>query len=379
MNSLIIATLAVALTGHLQGGLTKARDCFADGLGQQILSKQDSGNACLSPISMQLCLSMLLNGVAGTSVGPLRKTLRLGAESLDEVNIGNRKLMASLAGPNVTISDSVWLRSRSEPSSAFLSRIREDYAADCFAVPDLDAARPRINDWTREHTKGRIPTLFDKPFKDAVAVLVNTVTFDGKWQTQFDPKRTRTAPFHTASGETIEVPTMYLETEFRHAQSGGASAVELPYAGGDYAMVCILPPPVENVYAFAASLGASGIHDLVAHMEGGRYSVALPRFTFFSSYNMEPPLGRMGLEALYRGANLSGISPKIGRVEISEIVQKTWIKVDEEGTQAAAASGIVMAKSIPRGFIANRPFVFAILHVGTGAVLFYGVVEHPGG
>jgi len=245
-------------------------------------------------------------------------------------------------------------------------------------VRNLDGALARINQWTKEHTKGRIPRLFDSPFGKGGVVLVNTVTFDGKWQTPFDPKRTAKEPFRTADGSQIETPMMHLTAVVGIADRAGATAVRLPYAGGKYSMVCILPPEGADVYRFAATLSPAGVASIISKMAPSRMDVSLPRFAFSSSFDMRPALGQMGLEPLYRGVNLSGIAPELAQGEwISQIVQKTWIKVDEAGTQAAAASGIVATRALRRAFVADRPFVFAITSDATGAILFEGIIEHP--
>jgi len=361
-----------------QNTLGPARDEFAARLTKELAQGSSKGNLCFSPISMQICLSTLLNGVGGNSIEPVKQTLRVGSASLDQVNDANRDLVHRLVGPNVTIANSIWLRTETKPKPAFLDRLREDYSADYFAVADLDAARPRINAWTNDHTKGRIRSLFDSPFRQALAVLVNTVTFDAKWQTEFDPKRTQVGEFRTSSGETVRAQMMHAQDKFANVMSDGAMAVELPYAGGEYSMVCVLPPPTESVYQFALALAPDGIRSLTAGMVPSQIDVALPRFKFSAAYDMVGPLGRMGLQPLYRGIDLSGISSGLAHgPAISQIVQKTWIKVDEQGTQAAAASGIVMSKAIRLGFVANRPFVFAIMHKQTGAILFFGIMDRP--
>ena len=362
-----------------EGPTNASGDDFAFRLKNELLAREKNGNLCFSPLSMQVCLSLLLNGAAGGSIDPLRSTLSIGSATLEEVNEGNRVLLASLAGANFTTGNSIWLRSSVSPKSDFTHRLQDSYNAEFFAVPDFDSSTyNRIDGWVSLHTKGRIKKLFDAGPRQAVAVLVNTITFDGEWKVPFDPKQTRLEKFTTGEGAAVPVEMMHTGYYFDYARDDDAEAVRLPYSDGRYAMICILPRPETNASDLAKRLDAEGFRGLMKKLKKTYVEVSLPRFSFSSSFDMVPPLGAMGLAPLYEAIDLSGISQDLATgLSLTTIVQKTWIKVDEKGTQAGAASGLEVELSVPPFFLANRPFLFAIVQENTGAILFVGMVQHP--
>jgi len=182
--------------------LADSRTTFAFRLKDEILKSERGKNVCFSPISMQLCLSTLLNGTAGDSVEPLRKVLGFGAVSLDQINAANKALADNLAGPNVSIADAIWLQRDIEVDDGFRRRLADSYSADFFAERKFDDQTLRdINAWVSDHTQNRVSRILDELSPQSGVVIVNATTFDARWQHEFDPKHTNLEAKRALRGE----------------------------------------------------------------------------------------------------------------------------------------------------------------------------------
>ncbi|HTQ09730.1 MAG TPA: serpin family protein, partial [Fimbriimonadaceae bacterium] len=214
----------------------------------------------------------------------------------------------------------------------------------------------------------------------AQVVLVNAATFDGHWAHEFDPRHTDDEPFRTAGGQDVQVKMMHLSGAdlpcTNRDQESGIAAVELPYLGGQYAMLLILPPEDQNVYDFAKRLSPDALHRLLGKLTDEEVELGLPRFEMFDSHDIMDYLASKGLKNIDLGA----ISPQLTPSDaLDQVVQKTWIETDEEGTRAAVASGSsdVGSSTTQMPIIFNRPFIFIVRHESTGAILFFGIVQNP--
>lgn len=361
------------------------RTRFAFGLKDRLLADATTDNFCFSPLSADLCLSMLLNGTVGPTKDALAKTLSLQGKSLDMVNEGNYSLVAALLGDSFACANSIWMQTTDTVKPAFKDTIENSYHGEVFAVPDFGPAIvERINGWTSEETKGRIPKLFADLDPQTSVVLVNALTFDGKWICPFPKGATSPVGFTLGGGQAVTTATMHQQGHFGYAEADGAKAIRMGYMGGKFSMVFILPPPKVSADAFLRGLTAKSFDALVTGLSSGLVDVAIPKFEFRGSYNLIPPLSAMGMAPLFTDANLSGIADRLGnQTSIGQVIHKTYIKVYEEGTEAAAATGIAGATASaprpeePKVFHADRPFVFALMHDGSGTIVFMGLVNDP--
>jgi serpin B len=275
----------------------------------------------------------------------------------------------------------------------FLALTRDRYGAALEPVDFINAADPsrlRINAWVEERTQERIQDLLPEQSIDGETrlVLTNAVYFLGTWEHQFDEAQTRDAAFHLARGRDAQVPTMHQTESFGFSQQDGVKLLEMPYRGDELAMTFLLPDARDGLPAFEQSLTVERLAQLIASLEERRVEVALPRFTIdpATSLELKPVLQELGMRlAFERTADFTGMADPPSpddRLYISKVFHKAFVKVDEVGTEAAAATAVVMARAggmpqAPPSFTADHPFLFLIRDLRSGTILFMGRVADP--
>jgi serpin B len=251
-------------------------------------------------------------------------------------------------------------------------------------VGDREAAAQRINDWVKENTKGLIPELFKPNDFNAQTrmAVVNTLYFKGKWKTPFNKEQTTEEVFHLSNGTTKRVPMMRQSGKFEYLRGEGFQAVALPYGEGELSFYLFLPDEGRSLEEFLKSLTPARWQEWLKGFKPMEGDVGLPRFRIETTAGLESPLKALGMTDAFdpERADFSGIAPLTdGRLFITKALQKAVVEVNEEGTKAAAATGVVVGITAynPNRFtlIANRPFFFAIRHNATGALLFMGIVR----
>lgn len=324
-------------------------------------------NLVWSPVSAYTAFAMLTEGAGGDTQNRLSKALDL--KSPDALSA----LLASMAGEEVTISDAVFLRPDLKAAPAFTTRVANLYAAEALPLQGVN----ELNAWVAKKTKDRIPKLFSDLNGDDAAVLVNAVTFDGKWQKPFDAGRTVKRPFRREGG-TTDVQMMADTRRLTYAEKDGAGMVSIPYQNGKYELLVWLPKDgtAPDPYADIASWKALATTREV--------DLWLPKWEMRSRHNLKPLMGQIGLGSLFDKGDFTRLVPSGDLDRISQAVQEAWIKVDESGTKAAAATGIAMAATSvmvnpkpPVVFHADRPFAYAIVHMSTNTPVFVGTLDDP--
>lgn len=366
----------------------QAMNEFTFRLASEILKSGDEANACLSPLSVSVCASTLLNGAKNQSFGDLRRTLSYDKLSMDQINDGSYATISTLLGAKgkpFTIANSAWLKTEHTPRPAYVQTLQHYYNADFYGVKNFDGETVnRINQWTSDKTKGRIDKLFDKlDPEDTSLVLVNALTFDGDWVTPFKTSATSPSPFHVnGAADVADRPTMHGTFDADFYQKDGVKALRLPYKGNEFSMVFILPQANTSAKSYLAGLKPETFQDLLNNLTSQETIIALPKFKVNGSYSLKDSLSALGMASLFEEADLSGITD--GRFFVSEVVHKTYLKVDEKGAEAAAATGIVVAPTSarlnpppPPQFIADRPFAYFIVNNATNTILFLGVCGDP--
>jgi serpin B len=278
------------------------------------------------------------------------------------------------------VANSLWVQRGFPILPSFRQACQKHYEAEVDAVDfveDREGAAQRINGWVKEKTKGLIPKLFEPADFDEKTRLavVNTLYFKGKWQTPFQKERTREEEFHLSNGTTKRVPMMHQGGVFQYLKGEGFQAVALPYGKGDLSMYLFLPDKGRSVEEFVKSLTPARWQEWLKRFERTRVHVGLPRFRVETTAKLESPLKELGMtDAFDRSrADFRGIAPE--PLYIHKALQKAVVEVNEEGTEAAAATGILAGPtSVPPSLIADRPFFFAIRHNATGVLLFMGIV-----
>ena len=358
-----------------------ASNRFAFGLLAQ--ANRPNENLFLSPLSASMALGMTMNGAAGETWNQMRDVLGFGGLSEEEINAAYESLLELLVGldPSVetAIGNSVWTRQGFPVHADFLAAVSESFDAE---VAEIDFASPtasgRINGWVRSATNGRIEDIVPAVIPaDVVMYLINAIYFKAPWTFRFEPSDTRDAPFHLDDGSTRTVPLMSLRRDIRYFGNDRFEAVDLPYGGSAFSMTIVVPRPDVRVDDLAASLDTATWQDMTGGFRERDIEVFLPRFRMAYERTLNDDLAALGMvDAFDHRADLSRLSPVAG-LWISSVRQKSWVEVNEEGTEAAAATVVTVVESAPPAFRADRPFLFFIRERLSGTILFAGKFASP--
>jgi serpin B len=357
------------------------------------------GNLVFSPASIATALRLVLLGARGETAAQVAAALHL--PSPDGAGPGLQAvsaLLRDLAAGELTLRapNTVWVQSGLPLEPGFTAALA---AAAAVALRDADfrraadQARQEINQFIAEQTEGKISDLLSPGVigPDTGLVLASAVYLKAAWARPFPPGATQDAPFHPDPGTQVTVPTMRVQARLRYLHGDGFQAVELPYAGARLGMVIVLPDgspapgPGDPAGHGPGPAGHPGpLGGLLAGLAPRQVSLALPRFRVTSGFGLRPVLAALGMPlAFSAAADFSGITAA-QRLRIDEVVHKAYIDVNEEGTEAAAATAVVMTASArfmdpepPVDMVVDRPFLFAITDPQTGLPLFLGRVTDP--
>ena len=356
-------------------------------------AKLDAENPAISPLSAYFALAMVADGAAGDTLAEFSALLGCSAAEFDALCAGLMQQFMDTAGSTeLSIANSAWIDTCEAlvVEESWLNAIKAAMGAEVVSA-DLSTqeAVAAINAWINEHTKGLIPSLCGEPYQDDVMlVLLNALYFKAKWQSPFDANNTHTEDFMVANGETVQAEFMqdwgcyrdYIELE-------GVRGTVLPYDDGKTAFLALLPEEGTDVRAFAATLDAECIGTYLSAVRENAYlDLLLPKFTVETKFPMNDALKAMGLmqafdpeKANFSAMGHAGEDP----LYIGNVLQKVKLIVDEEGTEAAAvtevimASGCAMPENRPVELHFDRPFAYAVIDLATGVPLFQGVMENP--
>jgi serpin B len=356
------------------------------------------GNLAVSPASVATALAMAWGGSRGETAEQMKRVLRF-TDSPDAVMRTSGRLSSSLQDPKRPVVFRIANRLFGEKTyrfePAYLEATRAAYGAALEAVDFRKApqqARALINGWVEAQTEKRIRDLV--PANGVTSgtrlVLVNALYFLGDWLVPFERAATAPRPFHVSASVKKDVPTMHRTDTLRLAQGRGRKALELPYKGGDLSMLILLPDAVDGLAALEASLTADDLEAIVRSLKPERVAVALPKFVVDppASLSLGDALRGMGMPLAFdsRRADFTGIAapPDPGQgLVIGDVFHKAFVKVDEKGTEAAAATAVSMETRAlapsrpPVEFKADHPFLFLIRDHPSGLVLFMGRVVDP--
>jgi len=381
------STVLPRLESNMNNQLVDANNEFGFELFKQL--KQGNKNVFFSPLSVATALAMAYNGAAGETEQAMKQTLNYGEMSPSEINQSTAELLSKLksSDPKVEllIANSLWARQGVEFNQDFLNRNRQFFGAE---VASLDFNSPqavnRINGWVSQNTKGKIPSIIDQINNDLVLFLINAVYFKGQWQKEFEKKLTREMPFHLAGGSAKQTPLMSQSGNFQYLRGEAFQAISLPYGQGGTSLYLFLPNEESSLDNLLKGLDYQKWQQWITQFRSSPGDIKIPRFKMEYSHELSGSLKALGMGlAFARGkADFSGMR-KQGGLFISEVKHKAIIEVNEEGTEAAAATSVGMRTTSMRpvqqrfSFIADRPFLLAIRDQQTGAVLFMGAVYEP--
>lgn len=378
--------LAAAEQAVIQGSNRFAFDLLREAHAREA----EHPNVVLSPFSASMALGMTMNGTAGATRAQMHAMLGFDGLSAEQVNASYRGLIDMLLAldPQVelTIANSVWAREDAPFLQSFYDVVQQYFDAEARAI-DFAAtdAVDVINGWVSENTNGRIEQILEGIDDSAVMFLINAVYFKGDWREQFDPARTQPGPFRRDDGTTVQVPMMNAgDMPVRLGFVDGVQVGELPYGGDAFTMVIVVPPEGTTAAALAASLDEAAWDRWIGSLGTLKGApVSMPRYEVEWKGVLNETLRALGMEdAFIEGAadfSLLAGQPFAERLFVDEVVQKTWLRVDEEGTEAAAATSVgISVTSLPVGLNVNRSFLMAIRERHSGTILFIGVIDDPG-
>ncbi|MBU8920475.1 MAG: serpin family protein [Bacteroidales bacterium] len=354
--------------------------------------RADEDNFLISPHSLAVAFGMVYAGAMGETERELAEALcfdypqNIFHAAMKELN----ELLQQRGGQTdpesfmLNLTNGCWGRNDLVYLESYTDLLLEYYGAGLEYMDFVNhpaESREAINQWVEDQTEGKIEDLIPEGSIDAYTylVLANTIYFKAAWLSQFDPEFTGETPFNLLDGSTVDASMMCQMTRFPFVKGEGYKAIELPYVGEEVSMLILLPD--KGLFGeFEESLTSEMVSGIVNTLDTALVSLALPKFSFSSDFDMKPVLENMGMTgAFLAGANFSGMDGvDDGSPFISFVAQKTFISVDEAGTEAAAATGIGMSlTSVGDIFTADRPFIFAIRDIETGTIIFVGRVVNP--
>ncbi len=392
-----LMAFCVLLAGLCRGDAAFAEQALAasdDGFGfkllKQLANDRPHANLSISPYSAATILQMVENGAAGTTRAELRQVLGTTGMSSAAVNAANKDIAQTLrsanAGAMLSIANALWYRPGTTVEPPFIICNREFYGATVEALDFGDPHAPDIiNSWAAAQTQGKIPRIADEMIDPAHTrlFLADAIYFKGKWASPFALKDTQARPFHLRGGRQKMIPMMALTKTFDHRKGQGYQAVRLPYEGSNLAMYVVLPDDNSSLENILGLLSADAWRRAArAGFSSREGSIVLPKFTIEYGVELRGPLQALGVKAAFDASNadFSGIAPEL---YISAARQRTFVEVNEEGTEAAAVSAVGVAltslqpASKPFQMIVDRPFLFLIEDRHNEVILFMGTVFDP--
>lgn len=352
----------------------------------RILAKEEGNkNVFISPSSIALALSMVYNGANGETKSAMQKTLQFQNLDITTVNQESLGLINSLKNPDpkveLSVANSVWARNGVDFKKDFLSTVGSYFNAEISTLDFSNSnAANTINSWVSKNTKGKIPTIVTPPVpSDMVMYLINAVYFKGSWTTEFDKKLTEDRNFTTADGVSKKHPLMRQRGDMPYLETEDFQSVNLPYGKNKRLSMYVFLP--KNLNNFVQSLDVNKWNDWMKQYKETGGTMLLPRFKMKYEKGLIPMLTQLGMGVAFQdNADLTGMGNSL---KISEVKHKTYVDVNEEGTEAAAVTsvGISITSVMPaqKTFYmeVNRPFFFVIRDNQTQEVLFMGTIQNP--
>ena len=348
------------------------------------------GNVLVSPYSIGMAMSMALSGARGETKLQMQTALHLKMSD-EELHQGSQKLLrdmgrfASDSSVEMTVANALFINPEFElVSSEFVSLLSQSYDAEIFREQNLDL----INAWVNQKTKTKIPKILERLHQNSVAVILNAVYFKSNWAIQFDKEMTEPLDFFVNQDTVIQVPMMQKTDHYSLAYRDSYQALRMPYVSDDLSMVVILPMQKSGLTALEESLSLSELHEVLQELNDNQPSkvkVGIPKFKVEYSVSLVEPYKNMGMIDAFSAseADFGGITGQEGAkglIWIDQIQHKAFLEVNEEGSEAAAATAVAFATrsmAMTPEFIVDRPFLYLIEDKKTGLILFMGKLVNP--
>jgi len=352
------------------------------------VNKEDAGkNVFISPTSVSVALGMTLNGANGATRDSMARTLEFAGLTQQDINKSYKSLITLLKGidPKVVfqIANSIWYRPDLRVEQAFKDVNMEYFNAEINSIDFGSATAPAtINGWVDRNTNGKIKEIVPDPIpRDMVMYLINAIYFKGTWTYRFDPAYTRDDVFTLPTGSTVPCKMMSMKSTLKYAENDQCQVLDLPYGDAGFSMTIVLPKKGTSIDDFTGKLTQQQWNLWLGSLEKKEGDVYLPKFKLEYSKKLNDALKAMGMTLAFTPgfADFTKIDTR-GGLFISEVQHKTFVQVDEEGTEAAAVTSVGVGRtSIGDNFVmrVDRPFIFVIRENNTGTILFLGKIIQP--
>lgn len=412
MKKLIVPLILVSFftlatgcgTGNKPGSLKVASDVDFDKddykkvvssnnqLGLELLSEVEAngnGNTFISPTSLFIALSMIYNGADGVTKEEIAKVLQAEGMEVNELNRANASLMSILHSDSkqiqLNVANSIWLNETFHFQTDFAQNNRDYFNAKIQEIDIYDSHSPKmINDWVKKSTNEKIEKIVDAPLDpNLVAILINAIYFKGDWTYEFDKRQTEKRTFHLEDGTTKDMPLMTLNEKLAYMENENFQAVSLPYGDEEMSMKVFLPKENSSLEEFEKMLTNDNWRRWSSEFQEKEGTIMLPKFQLEYEVSLNEALKKLGMTTAFdKGANFTKMIKENDPLWISKVKQKTYIDVNEEGAEAAAATSVeVVSESAaidePFYMEVKRPFFIAITDDETGTILFMGSISNP--
>lgn len=360
---------------------------FGFNLFNKINDSESNKNVFISPFSVSMAFGMVLNGADGPTLDSLKKVLGHEGISMDDINNSYKNISAVLTNLDTKVvfenANSIWYMNDFPVLQEFIDDNINFFNAD---VSALDFSSPSavqaINGWVNTKTHTKIPTIIEEIPAEIVMYLINAIYYKGTWTYQFDPQNTQDASFTCADGSTVSCKLMEQEATFAYYSDAGMQVIDLPYGDRKFSMTVILPSASTSIDQFASALTQDQWNAIAVKLDSAEVVLSLPKFKLEYKKKLNDELKALGMGLAFSDfADFSRISQKYG-LKISEVLHKTFVEVNEEGTEAAAVTSIGMELTGTGGpskpyMRVDHPFIFAIREHQSGTIIFIGKIVNP--
>jgi serine protease inhibitor len=366
--------------------LVEAINNFSFNIFEKILEENPDTNIVLSPFSISYALAMAYNGAGGDTREAMKNVMELGELTDQQINDSYKKLMYVLTGQDslatFEIANSMWLRSEFTAKESYKELCRNYYNSEVTALDFNDPkTREIINKWVFDHTHGRIQNALDRPIPlQALMYLINTIYLKAYWTSQFDKHETGPWLFWISDSSSTYCDMMKQKNEYSYLLNKNLAGISLPYGNNSYNMVILLPRKINEIDNMLSWLSEDTLSSIMSEFKRDTVTLHIPKFKTRCSFELDSALMKMGLDNAFKPgiANFTGIA---GGIYFGRAWHKTFIQVDEEGTEAAAFTAIrfdsIEPPPVGLHIHIDRPYFFMIHDINTGVILFMGKILNP--
>ena len=349
----------------------------------------ENNNIFISPTSLLMALAMVYNGAEGVTKEEIAKALQAEGIDVDDLNKANASLMSMLSKETddiqLNVANSIWLNKKFHFQDDFAKNNKDYFNAEIQEIDIISSESPkRINEWVKKATNDKIDKIVDAPLNpDLVAILINAIYFKGNWTYEFDKNETENRAFQLEDGTTKDVPLMALHKKLAYMENENFQAVALPYGDGEMSMKVFLPKENSSLEEFKKTVTNENWASWNSEFQFNKGTLLLPKFQLEYEVSLNETLKKLGMiSAFDQGANFTKMIKETDPVWISNVKQKTFVDVNEEGTEAAAVTAVEMETTSvstvePFYMEVNRPFFFTITDDETDTILFMGSISNP--